>query len=217
MFSCFDSLFYEYCQLESTLKKNTVLAKPEAEITSFAALIIILGSGLVLISNPCESSVHVAIGYVILLCTLAVLTRMAVGQKRKPSVQQYSDHMLEVVKLLENHKIFPNDSEKIKALIEFSADIMERRNPLSDIKKALTIAGSVIAVVWSILANGLNSYADLNEYILELLIVALCILGCCLMLVVIYNAILFLLFPQRKKYQQLIDDLKQIAIFYTTS
>ena len=217
MFNCFDSLFFEYCQLRSAQKKKTRLIESEEEITSFIALILIILCGIVLVLNQCESSAHMAIGHVILICALAFWSRIAVWQKTKPSVQQYSDYMSEVVKILERHGIFPNDAEKIEALIEFSSELIERRNPLSDIKRALTIAGSTITAVWSILANGLNAYADLMEYLQGLLKVALFILVCSLMSIVMCNIISYVLFPQKKKYQQLIDDLKQISIFYTKS
>ena len=216
MFSFFDELFHQYCLLERPSKGKSSSKKSEEIIVSMLSLIIILVLSVVLVVNPCEMAIHTAIGYVILVCTIAVITRLSMVQKNVPSTKQYSVHIESVVCLLQKHNINPNDTDRIKELIAYTIEIMNRRNPLIDVKKAFTIAGSVIAAVWSILSNGLDANAKLNEFILELFEIAGAILACCLIFTELFKWLEYMLFPQKRKMEQLVDDLKQVSIFYSS-
>lgn len=214
MANSFDCFFEKYKKLlnEYDCSKKGVIDKTR-KWTVIAVVCIVTLLCLILFLYRIDDVLCVCIAIALLICVTILFANINPYPATGPDERPYLNHSYRVIGLLKEYGIEPTDMDRVYALIDCASNMIARRDPLADIRRAMVITGSAGAVISTVLSGALEGTIDLLDSIPYVIVV----------LALIFVAVLFfsrvseffarLFFPDKRKYQKLIDDLNHILIF----
>ena len=119
-----------------------------------------------------------------------------------------------IINILKNYKININDLDSLNMLIDEAKHAQIQCDYLLPFKKPIKTLGAIIVAIVSFLANKISDVAKANEIIyitIQILIIA------SLTYIIVFSIIPLLkdfLYRDYNKYDEFIDDLRQIKLFY---
>ena len=133
------------------------------------------------------------------------------GQKELLTIiKKHSSQRMEVLlKLLEKYSISISDKESISLLIEEAKEKKNSNNPFIEVKKSMKIFTLLVVPLITLIVGKFSAKLTIKDS-LSLLLVAIFICGIIMMISPFLEDIVYW---DKKYYDYLIDDLRQILIF----
>jgi len=214
MANCFDSFFARYKGLlreYESCRKNAKRKPRNWTVVITACIVMLLSIALLLLrANDVLCS---CISVAILLCCIILFTNIDPYPSGGPDVDPYRTHMCKVIELLKGNGINITDTDKIKTMIDYANALIVRRDPLVDIKRALVVTGSAVAVITTVLSGVLEGTINLLDCIPYVIVILMFVFVAVVFFSPISSFIAELVYPDKKKLNKLIIDLNQILMF----
>lgn len=213
MTTSFECLFEKY---KSLLVKYQCSPKSAVDQSRKWTLIIVIGFAVVLYfvlvfvmkNLLCTSLATGMIG-----CCIILFANINPYPSSGPDEQPYLDHINRVKVLLMSYGIENNDTQKIQWIIDYANMKIARRDPLKDVKRAFAITGSIAAIVVVFISGALTGTLSLQDSILYVFFILGVVFLGALFSPYVSGFLSRILFPDKEKYQKLIDDLNNILMF----
>ena len=208
----FRSFFLEYCiniknlNLKISWKEQPFYRKL---ILTLIFIIAMIGIPFVIIKN---------VNYYYFLFVGCMLLLVGVGwdftshgqKELLPIIKKHSSQRMEVLlKLLEKYSISISDKESISLLIEEAKEKKSSNNPFIEVKKSMKIFTLLVVPLITLIVGKFSAKLTIKDS-LPLLLVAIFICGIIMMISPFLEDIVYW---DKKYYDYLIDDLRQILIF----
>ena len=210
----FRSFFLEYCiniknlNLKISWKEQPFYRKL---ILTLIFIIAMIGIPFIIIKNGSYYNYFLFLGLILILIG-AGWDFTSHGQKELlPIINRHSSQRVEVLlKLLEKYSISISDKENITLLIEEVREKKSANNPFIEVKKSMKIFTLLVVPLITLIVGKFSAKLTIKDS-LPLLLVAIFICG---IIMIVSPFLEDIVYWDKKYYDYLIDDLRQILIFH---
>lgn len=218
MVNSFDCFFEKYKKLlrEYTSSKKHVVDKP-GKWTIIVVMSVIMLLCLLLLVCRMDDILCVCIAIALMSCCAILFANIDPYPSIGPDEKPYLNHVCRVMELLKEYGIDSRDAEKVKVLIDYANNMITRRDPLGDIRRAVVITGSAGAIITTVLSGALEGTINLVESIPYVIVILVLVFATVMFFSPISSFFAKLVFPDKTKYQKLIEDLSHILMFDMSS
>ena len=208
----FRSFFLEYCinirnlNLKVSWKEQPFYRKL---ILTLIFIIAMIGIPFVIIKNV-KYYYFLFIGLILILIGVG-WDFTSHGQKELLTIiKKHSSQRMEVLlKLLEKYSISISDKESISLLIEEAKEKKSSNNPFIEVKKSMKIFTLLVVPLITLIVGKFSAKLTIKDS-LPLLLIAIFICG---IIMIVSPFLEDIVYWDKKYYDYLIDDLRQILIF----
>ena len=209
----FRSFFLEYCiEIKNLNLKGSWKEQPfyRKLILVLIFIISMIGIPFIIIKDGNYYNYFLFIGLILILIGVG-WDFTSHGQKELLTIiKKHSSQRMEVLlKLLEKYSISILDKESISLLIEEAKEKKNSNNPFIEVKKSMKIFTLLVVPLITLIVGKFSAKLTIKDS-LPLLLVAIFICGIIMMISPFLEDIVYW---DKKYYDYLIDDLRQILIF----
>ena len=209
----FRSFFLEYCiEIKNLNLKVSWKEQPfyRKLILALIFIIAMIGVPFTIIKNGHYYNYFLFLGLILILIGVG-WDFTSHGQKELLTIiKKHSSQRMEVLlKLLEKYSISISDKETITLLIEEAKEKKNVKNPFNEVKKSMKIFTLLVVPLITLIVGKFSAKLTIKDS-LPLLLIAIFICGIIMMISPFLEDIVYW---DKKYYDYLIDDLKEILIF----
>ena len=209
----FRSFFLEYCiniknlNLKISWKEQPFYRKL---ILTLIFIVAMIGIHFIIIEDGSYYNYFLFLGLILILIGVGWDFTSHGQKKLLPIIEKHSSQRLEVlIELLKKYSISLSDKETISLLIEEAKEKKNVNNPFIEVKKSMKIFTLLVVPLITLIVGKFSAKLTIKDS-LPLLLVAIFICG---IIMIISPFLEDIVYWDKKYYDYLIDDLRQIIIF----